>query len=114
MAVTNCAQPTLLIEIVLIKADCPDAAYMKANLLCESSEHVYMNRQGKAVTQRYVGLHALDSLQTEELDDEMILQVRLVDDPRADQADLLVRSREHLSLFGGKMEGIDHLDHLDQ
>lgn len=108
--VTNCAQLSLLIESVLIKADSPDAAYAKANLLCKSSEHVYRNRQGETVTQRYLGLHELDSLQTGQLDDELVLQVRPVDGPRGDQADLLVRSRAQLSLFGGKIEGFEHLN----
>ena len=108
--VTNCAQPSLLIESVLIKADSPEAAYAKANLFCSSSEHVYRNRQGEIVTQRYVGLHELDSLQTGQLDDELILNVRLVNGPRGEQADLLVRSREQLSLFGGKKEGFEHLN----
>jgi len=106
--VSSCANSSLLIESVLIKADSPDAAYAKANLFCRSSEHVYRNGQGETVRQRYVGLHQLESLQTGELDDELVLQVRLVDGPQGDRAYLLVRSRAQLSLFGGTAEGFEH------
>lgn len=108
--VSNCKQPSLLIESVLIKADSPDAAYAKADLLCKSSEHVYRNHQGETVTQQYVGLHELDSLQTGQLDDELVLQVRLVDRPHGERADSLVRSRAQLSLFGGVVEGFEHIN----
>jgi len=102
-------EPIVLIESVLFRAESPEEAFGKASLLCASTDHVYRNKTGKTVTQRYVGIHDIDDLQAERLEDEQVLQVRVVSNiPTRDASDL-VREKSQLSLFGGQCAECTHL-----
>ena len=92
------SDPIVVIESVLLYAESPADAYAKAKALCGSSEHMYRNKFGAKVVQRYVGIHNLENLQTEQPVDGTVLQVRVVTDNDSGY----VRHRSELSLFGGE------------
>ena len=96
--VEHMREPIILIESVLLHAESPGAAYVKAESLCASGEHVYRNKAGQKVTQQHVGIHDLDNLQTEQPHDGLVLGVRLVPGESGNH----VRSRAESALFGGE------------
>lgn len=95
-------EPIVLIESVLFCAESPNEVYRKAETWCASSDHVYRNKLGQTVTQRYLGIHDIDDLQTAQPEDEQILQVRVVSNDSRCAASELVREKSQLSLFGGQ------------
>ena len=100
----------VLIESVLVHAESPDGAYAKAESLCASSEHIYRNRLGQRASQRYVGIHDLDSLQAEQPEDGLVLQVRVAGSTYERDVSSLVRARAQLTLFGGERPEVADLD----
>ncbi len=95
-------EPILMIESVLLQAESPDVAYNKAMARCASSDHGYRNKTGAPVVQRYLGIHDIEDLQAERMEDEQVLLMQIL--PTAPQYDarLLLRSKSELSLFGGE------------
>ena len=99
-----------LIESVLLSAESTDAAYSKAESLCSSPDHVYRNSSGKRVSQRYIGIHDLEDLQTSQPNDGLVLQVRVLSIEQPGPAGTHVRPRSELSAFGGKKSEFAHLN----
>lgn len=102
-------EPSLTIESVLFQAESPEAAYAKAISRCATSNHAYRNRIGAQVTQRYLGIHDIEDLQAEKMEDEQVLLVQSISMPQ-DDACSLVRSKDALSLFGGENPDLLHLN----
>jgi hypothetical protein len=108
--VEGLAEPILLIESILLRASSPEAAYEKALSICASSEHGYRNKFGAPVMRRYLGIHDIDDLQTEQLEDEQPLQVRVVPSSTQSGAGRLIRAKDELSIFGGEDPSFLHLN----
>ena len=108
--VNGVPEPIILIESILFRAESPEGAFKKADTWCASSDHVYRNRLGETVTQRYLGIHNIDDLQTAQLEDEQILQVRVVSNSCQCAASDLVKSKSQLSLFGGQRAEFSRLN----
>ena len=95
-------EPIVLIESILFRSESPEAVYRKAESWCASSDHGYRNKFGEDVWQRYLGIHDIVDLQSEQPDDELVLCVRVVSSNQEVEASSLVRSKNELSLFGGQ------------
>ncbi len=105
-------EPIVLIESILLRAESPEAVFIKAASRCASSdiENEYRNKFGEVVSQRYLGIHDIEDLQTEQPEDELVLQVRVVSNKLQVEANSLVRTKNELSLFGGQRPEFSRLN----
>jgi hypothetical protein len=95
-------EPVMLIESILLSAESAADAYTKAESWCSSPEHVYRSSSGKRVSQRYVGIHDLEDLHTNQPSEGLVLQVRALSSKPSDPGNAHVRPRSELSAFGGE------------
>lgn len=108
--IAGAPEPIILLESILFRAESPEAVYKKAEAWCASSDHGYRNRLGEAVSQRYVGIHDIEHLQTEQPGDELVLHVEVVSGNLRAATHKLVRPKYELSLFGGRRPELSQLD----
>jgi len=108
--IAGMSEPIVLIGSILLRAESPEAVYRKAESWCASSEHRYRNKFGEAVSQRYLGIHDIENLQSEQPEDELVLCVRVVSSNLQVEANNLVRSKSELSLFGGERPEFSRLN----
>lgn len=60
--------------------------------------------------QRYLGIHDIDDLQAEQMEDEQVLQVQVVPGSTQSHAGRLLRAKDELSIFGGEDPAFLHLN----
>jgi hypothetical protein len=87
------------IEVHLLYATSREQAYDKAVALGERISDSYHNANGDLISVTCKGMHDLDNLQVETLEDEQHLTSFRLNDVTSAQMDALIPPREHLAVF---------------
>lgn len=96
---TQTVRLVAMIDTYLLFATSKEEAYAKAIALGERISNSYHNANGDLITITCKGLHDLDNLQVETIQDEQQLATFRINNVTNKQIEALITPREHLSLF---------------
>jgi len=98
------------IQTYLLHATSKEEAYTKALALGTRISDSYHNANGDLITMACKGIHDLDNLQVETLQEEQHLSSFRLNDITSDQIDTLITPRDHLSIFETDFVGNPNID----
>ena len=92
------SKAVICIKTYLISADSPEEALIKAKEL-EDDEYKYRNSDGNVVTLKCIGVHDIDVIQEETLDDKCLMSVFSMIDGEKFSTDTVASDENDLSIF---------------